>query len=74
MKFWDSSALVPLLVEEPTSQALQEEFEPTLRSPCGGEPSSNVCPRSLPLVTLDDRLAQAAEREGFAPVRPDRTA
>ena len=31
-------------------------------------------PSTLPLVTLDDRLAQAAEREGFAPVRPDRTA
>jgi predicted nucleic acid-binding protein len=28
-------------------------------------------PATLPLVTLDDRLAQAAEREGFAVVRPD---
>ena len=27
-------------------------------------------PSSLPLVTLDERLAQAAEREGFAIVRP----
>ena len=27
MKFWDSSALVPLLVQEPTSQALLQEFE-----------------------------------------------
>ena len=27
-------------------------------------------PRSLPFVTLDDRLAQAAEREGFPVVRP----
>ena len=26
---------------------------------------------SLPLVTLDERLAQAAEREGFMVVRPD---
>jgi len=29
-------------------------------------------PATLPLVTLDDRLSQAAEREGFAVVRPDR--
>jgi predicted nucleic acid-binding protein len=28
-------------------------------------------PASLPLVTLDDRLGQAAEREGFRVVRPD---
>ena len=28
-------------------------------------------PATLPLVTLDERLAQAAEREGFAIVRPD---
>jgi uncharacterized protein len=30
-------------------------------------------PAVLPLVTLDDRLAQAAEREGFEVVRPDRS-
>ncbi len=29
-------------------------------------------PATLPFVTLDDRLATAAEREGFATVRPDR--
>jgi len=28
-------------------------------------------PVTLPLVTLDERLAQAAEREGFAVVRPE---
>jgi predicted nucleic acid-binding protein len=28
-------------------------------------------PATLPLVTLDDRLAEAAEREGFAVVRPN---
>ena len=28
-------------------------------------------PDTLPFVTLDDRLAQAAEREGFPVVRPD---
>ena len=28
---------------------------------------------TLPVVTLDDRLAQAAEREGFTVVRPDQT-
>jgi hypothetical protein len=27
-------------------------------------------PASLPFVTLDDRLAQAAEREGFTVIRP----
>lgn len=29
-------------------------------------------PASLPIVTLDDRLGQAAEREGFRVVNPDR--
>ena len=29
-------------------------------------------PASLPIVTLDDRLGQAAEREGFRVVKPDR--
>lgn len=28
-------------------------------------------PATLPFVTLDERLAQAAEREGFPVVRPD---
>jgi predicted nucleic acid-binding protein len=27
-------------------------------------------PATLPFVTLDDRLAQSAEREGFVVVRP----
>ena len=31
-------------------------------------------PETLPLVTLDDRLAEAAEREGFPILRPDRPA
>jgi predicted nucleic acid-binding protein len=31
-------------------------------------------PATLPFVTLDDRLAQAAEREGFLVIRPDRAA
>jgi predicted nucleic acid-binding protein len=31
-------------------------------------------PASLPFVTLDDRLAQAAERECFTVVRPGRAA
>ena len=29
-------------------------------------------PASFPFVTLDDRLAKAAEREGFEVVRPER--
>jgi predicted nucleic acid-binding protein len=28
-------------------------------------------PATLPFVTLDERLAQAAEREGFPVARPD---
>jgi len=31
-------------------------------------------PATLPVVTLDERLAQAAEREGFAVIRPDQAA
>ncbi len=141
MKFWDSSALVPLVIAEPSSDDLQREFE---RDPlivvwwassvecisalarrereAGNagrimveslhrldglskgwrevQPAERVRevarrvlrvhplraadalqlgaaivaaeerPSTLPLVTLDDRLAQAALREGFEVVRP----
>ena len=143
MKFWDSSALVPLLVEEPTSRALQQEFErdpevivwwgtelecifalarqerqDTLTGPsmmdglrrldglslawrevspvakvrqvatrllrvhplraadtlqlAAAIVAAEEQPSTLQLVTLDDRLAEAAEREGFRIVRADR--
>lgn len=145
MKFWDSSALLPLLVAETSSDAVQRAFErdPELvvwwgteiecvsalsrRERDGDQLGTTVVeallrldqlsmswrevqpvervrrvarrmlrvhplraadalqlsaaivasedqPATLPLVTLDDRLAQAAEREGFVIVRPDRAA
>lgn len=145
MKFWDSSALLPLLVAETSSEAVQRAFErdPELvvwwgteiecvsalarRERDGDQVGTTVVeallrldqlsmswrevqpvervrrvarrmlrvhplraadalqlsaaivasedqPATLPLVTLDDRLAQAAEREGFVIVRPDRAA
>ena len=141
MKFWDSSALVPLLVAEPGSAAAFREYvaDPEVIAwwgcevecvsalarleregsiPAGSmaealrrldgivlawrevEPVARVRqiairvlrvhplraadalqlaaaivasedqPASLPLVTLDERLAEAAEREGFSIVRP----
>jgi hypothetical protein len=144
MRFWDSSAVVPLLVAESSSAAVLREYERDpevvawwateaecvsalarlereggLDAPSFGEglrrlgglarawrevqPVTAVRttairllrvhplrtadalqlgaaivaaedhPATLPLVTLDDRLAQAAEREGFAVVRPDQT-
>lgn len=143
MKFWDSSALVPLLVEETTSNAVQQAFErdPEVMVWWGTElecvsalarqeregaltassmveglrrldglsmawrevlPVEKVRqvatrllrvhalraadalqlgaaivgaedhPAMLPLVTFDDRLVDAAQREGFVIVRPDR--
>jgi predicted nucleic acid-binding protein len=142
MRFWDSSAVVPLIVAETTSGAMQLEFEgdPQLVVWWGTEVecvsavarrerdgdltgtslgnsllrldalstewreiqpvkrvqqlatrllrvhpvraadalqlaaaivASEDQPATLPFVTLDDRLAQAAEREGFPVVRPD---
>jgi uncharacterized protein len=142
MRFWDSSAVVPLLVAEASSAAVLREYEldpevvawwateaecvsalarlereGNLDAPSFGEglrrlgrlargwrevqPVTTVRttairllrvhplrtadalqlgaaivaaedhPATLPLVTLDDRLAQAAEREGFVVVRPD---
>ncbi len=142
MRFWDSSAIVPLLVAEPSSVAVMGELEldPEIvawwatAAECvsalarlereGGLTSPSMSeglrrleglarswrevqpvtavrdiairllrvhplrtadalqlasaivaaeghPASLPLVTLDERLAQAAEREGFVIVRPD---
>lgn len=142
MRFWDSSAVVPLLVAELSSAAVMREYEldpevvawwateaecvsalarlerdgglttPSMgeglrrlsalaRSWCEVQPVTSVRttairllrvhplrtadalqlgaaivaaedhPATLPLVTLDERLAQAAEREGFEVVRPD---
>jgi hypothetical protein len=55
MKFWDSSAIVPLCVEETaTDRALAlANQDPERRPP------------ALEVVTLDDRLRQAALKEGF---------
>ncbi|MDO8483804.1 MAG: type II toxin-antitoxin system VapC family toxin [Candidatus Limnocylindrales bacterium] len=145
MRFWDSSALVPLLVNESSSQAVLVEYErdPEVVAWWGTElecvsalahleregiltaagvvdalerldalslawrevqPVARVGqiavrvlrvhplraadalqlgaaivaaeeqPSTLPLVTLDERLAQAGQREGFVIVRPDRAA
>ena len=142
MRFWDSSALVPILVAEATSAAVMRAYEldPEVVAWWGTEaecvsalarlerdgslPSSSMVdglrrlealarawqevqpvtavrtiairllrvhplrtadalqlgaaivaaedhPTTLPFVTLDERLAQAAEREGFPVVRPD---
>ena len=142
MRFWDSSAVVPLLVAESTSAAVLREYEldpevvawwateaecvsalarlerdGNLTAASMGEAlrrlgaltrawrevqpvtavrttairllrvhpirtadafqlgaaiaAAEDHPAVLPLVTLDDRLAQAAEREGFEVVRPD---
>ncbi len=62
MKFWDTSAILPLLVDEPQTKAMVGLM--------GDDPAAAVVladfePRTLPLVTLDDRLAAAARREGF---------
>jgi uncharacterized protein len=145
MRFWDTSALVPLLVSELSSQAVRTEFarDPEVvvcwvtESECvsalarlereAGLTTTSIAvalhrleelsmswreiqpvgrvrqiatrllrvhplsagdalqlgaaivasedqPATLPFVTLDERLAQAAEREGFAVVQPDRAA
>ncbi len=144
MRFWDASAIVPLLVTEPSTLAAQQEYrgdpgvvvwwatELECVSALAGQEREGVLgvpqiieglrrldqmshawrevapvarvrrvaarllrvhplrtadalqlgaaivaaqeqPASLPFVTLDDRLALAAEREGFTVVRPDRT-
>lgn len=145
MRFWDTSAIVPLLDDEPSSRHVAEEFErdphlvvwwatevecvsalarherdgafdaqgmvralerldtmslewtqvePVQRvrqvavrllrvHPLRGADSLQLAaaiiasegqPADLPFVTLDDRLGQAAEREGFSVVRPNRAA
>jgi predicted nucleic acid-binding protein len=142
VRFWDSSAVVPILVGEPLSAAVIEEYaadpevvawwateaecvsalarlerEGSLTAPSMGEAlrrldglakawrevqpvtvvrttairllrvhplrtadalqlgaaivAAEDHPATLPLVTLDERLAQAAEREGFVVIRPD---
>jgi predicted nucleic acid-binding protein len=59
LRFWDSSAVIPLLISEPKTRvatALLAASEERLAD--------------LPFVTLDDRLADAARKEGF-PVLPE---
>lgn len=53
MRFWDASAVVPLLVREPATAPLLDLLD--------ADPE---------LVCLDDRLAGAAQREGFAVLAP----
>jgi predicted nucleic acid-binding protein len=145
VRFWDSSAIVPLLVVEPSSAAVMREYEADpevvawwatevecvsalarleregslaapsmvqalrrldglarawrevqpvtavrqtairllrvhpLRTADAFQLGAAIVaaedhPASLQLITLDERLAQAAEREGFAVVRPDHRA
>jgi uncharacterized protein len=143
VRFWDASAVVPLLVDQPTTGAVRREFgqdstllvwwasriecasalarlererspgpreiaaafdrlaaltgtwqeiQPTAKVRQGAERLLRVHPlrtgdalqlaaalvaadgepRTLPFVTLDERLALAARREGFPVVEPDR--
>ena len=112
MRFWDSSAIVPLLLDEERSRSVSAEYrrDPEMVAWWGTsierldllaaawlemQPSGPIRrtairlirvhplragdalqlaaaltagegdPSSLPFVTLDDRLAQAAAREGF---------
>ena len=51
MRFWDASALVPLLVQQSATDSVQ-----VIRA----------SDRPLEFVCLDQRLRQGAEREGFA--------
>jgi predicted nucleic acid-binding protein len=67
MRFWDSSAVVPLLVAEPVrflrvhplraADALQL---------AAAFVAADRRPSSLEVVTVDQRLAAAARKEGFA--------
>jgi predicted nucleic acid-binding protein len=51
VKFWDSSAVVALLVDEPAQTFVRRELE--------------LDPATLEFLCLDERLKDAAEREGF---------
>ena len=81
MKYWDSSVLVPLCVEECSTPRMQDvvtwwgsEIEcVTALARLEGENAltsdmiaADREPATLEIVSLDNRLAAAAQREGFA--------
>ena len=61
MKFWDASAIVPLLVFETSSRRAATG---------GGIRGRGAAADVLEIVTLDDHLADVARKEGFAVVEP----
>jgi len=78
VKFWDASPIAPLLVAEPTTRPLQALAgqDPDMLVWWGSqvecvsaltrlERAAERRPLSLQFVTLDERLAGAARKEGF---------
>ena len=67
MRFWDSSALLPLFVPESDTRRL--ETHPLRAADALQVGAALVAasgdPASLEFVTLDQRQAEAASREGF---------
>ena len=59
MRFWDSSALLPLLVQEATSRAVARSYE-TDRSVVAWWGSQVECASALTRLEREDRLAGAA--------------
>jgi predicted nucleic acid-binding protein len=53
VRYWDASALVPLLIAEPATKRVRSWIE------------RDASLTAVPFVCLDERLAAAAEREGL---------
>jgi predicted nucleic acid-binding protein len=71
MKFWDTSAIVPLLLPETTSRTVTRflRVHPLRTADALQLAAAFIAaegrPSSLEVVTLDERLAAAARKEGF---------
>lgn len=70
MKFWDSSAVVPLLGPEKMTRPLQRLYEDDPVMFAAAFFVAEARPPTLEFVSLDDRLLAAARREGFSTTRP----
>jgi predicted nucleic acid-binding protein len=67
VRFWDASAVVPLLMAEASTLAMQKlaAADSVMLVWWAAFVGAERRPSSLELVTLDERLVTAARKEGF---------
>jgi uncharacterized protein with PIN domain len=68
VRYWDTSALVPLLFAEPRTEAMQALLSDDAAQLAAAIVVAPEERTTLGFVCLDARLSEAAEREGLEPI------